>query len=1017
MYMSEPNNVQKKKKEPVAQVIHVILLILVALTLGLFIYGQFIVKNTNLFHPRCDVMNLEWTWVNPDGEEEHLVYPVELEVPKYDPISMSAVLPQIQEDDYLCFITGRDFDIYVDGKLRYSYHNEHRKFPGYVVKSLVFVVELDEADSGRTITIERNDTEQDNGYIHEIYKGNMAGIIEMLFRDNALQLTLAMILAMVSAIVTVLAFVMKERAAFNYPLAYLSIGVFMSALWSIFDSFLYQLIFSNYYVDGSIGFMITMLLPYPYFVYVDHLQNFRYHKIYNVLNIVIIADFLILNILNFGKIVSFSDTMPYMSIVLAVTIMIALMTFVYDIFMKNHREYMGQATGFIGLIVCSIIEMFLLNVIGDPYRLDGTVLIIGLYFLLVVSVVEAFGQIGKAQRMAAHATEANRAKSEFLANMSHEIRTPINAIVGMNELIIRETEEDHVKEYAGNVKEASEHLLEIVNDILDFSRIESGKIEIVPREYDTCSLLDAIIPMIKVKASQKKLKFYVEVDRTLPTIIFGDDKRVREIMLNILNNAIKYTNEGSVTLSIERREIEQKDESNTFALYISVKDTGIGIREEDLGKLFHNFERLDYIKNRDVEGTGLGLAITHRLLDMMNGQIEVKSKYGIGSEFTVTIPQGVINAKEIGSYQQYVRETRSELATQEKQGIFAPHSHILVVDDNSMNLKVFCGLLKESQIQIDTCTSGFEMLELIKLNSYDIIFLDHMMPEMDGIQTLHKAKKLDKNLNAKTPIIALTANAIEGAKENYISEGFDNYLSKPIRWEELESILRIYLKAEVRDADPYTEGEDSHIAAVVEQDPEPKNPDSELFDTESEETYGEEATFESQNSTSMVEFYATDLNITALRSLSEPGGPLARVTSETMEKAEPAEKTQKKQTAEEPMKKSGGLDRNMAMLYCGGLEELYEETLKTFIESEDEIKIELQIALEEENVTQYRVRIHALKSNAKTIGAMELFGRARDLEDACKNDNFEYVHQNHEDVMKLFDATIQMALEVLGEKV
>lgn len=997
--MNETQVKQKKKIEPVAFAIHIIVLAIAAVTLGLFIYGQFVLKNSNLFQPRCSVLDLEWTWINPDGETEILKYPVELQVPKYDSITMSAVLPHVNEDDYLCMITGRDFNIYIDGELRYRYDNDNRDFPGYVVKSLLFVVELDESDSGKTITIERNDTEQDNGYIHEIYLGNMAGIIEMLFQDNALQLTLALILAMISAIVTILAFVMKKRAAFNYPLAYLSVGVFLSALWSIFDSFLYQLIFRNYYVDGSMGFMITMMLPYPYFVYVDHLQNFRYHKIYNVLNIAIISDFVILNILNYGKIVSFSDTMSYMSIVLAITIMIALMTFVYDIFMKNHKEYMGQATGFIGLIVCSIIEMFLLNVVGDPYRLDGTVLIIGLYFLLVVSVLEAFGQIGKAQRMAAHATEANRAKSEFLANMSHEIRTPINAIVGMNELIIRESAEENVKEYAGNVKEASEHLLEIVNDILDFSRIESGKIEIVPREYDTCSLLDTIIPMIKVKASQKNLKFYVEVDSTLPTTIYGDDKRVREIMLNILNNAIKYTNEGSVTLSIERKEIERKDEPDGFALFISVKDTGIGIKEEDLGKLFHNFERLDYIKNRDVEGTGLGLAITQSLLEMMNGQIDVKSKYGIGSEFTVMIPQEIVNGDEIGSYQKYIRETKSDLAEHEKHGVFAPNSHILVVDDNKMNIKVFCGLLKESQIQIDTCTSGFEMLDLVKLHQYDLIFLDHMMPNMDGIQTLHKARNMEKNLNQKTPVIALTANAIEGAKENYLAEGFDNYLSKPIRWEELESILKAYLKLEIREADDIDEAEKSTEEVVVE--PEPRDPDSELFTSESEEEYPKEEISESRHSSSMFEVVATDLNISTLRSLSEPGGPLAKATIKVTESK----------------KAATGLDRNMAMLYCGGMEELYKETLQTFIESEDMVKHELYDAIDKNDITRYRVRIHALKSNAKTIGAMDLFGRARDLEDACKNQNFQYVYDNHDEVMKLFEETIQMAYGALGEQI
>lgn len=970
------------KRDIFSIIIGAIMAVILAGLIALLVYGQIMIKNPDLFNPRCDILDITWTWEKEDGDETGIVLPAILDQDEVTPITMSAQLPDnIKDDDMLCFVTGRDFEVYIDHHLRYVYSDNERKFPGYVVKSVVVPVELSAQDSGKEIRIVRNDTELSNRYIHEIYLGNMYGILSRLVRENGLQLILSVILAVVALIVWIIAMFVQRRKYYRVPLGYLSGGLFASAMWSIFDSLLYQFIFGNYYVDGCMGYLITMLIPYPYFLYVDCLQKRRYHKVFQVLSLILLIDFVVISGLHFSHMVSFADSMLAMNSVLATVILVALILLAYDIFVKAHREYLTLAIGFAGLIFFSIVEIFMLNVVGEPYRLDGIFLIIGLYFLLVLSSIDAYNQTVNAHHEAAHAQEANRAKTEFLANMSHEIRTPINAIVGLNELIIRESEKNQVREYATNVKEASEHLLEIVNDILDFSRIESGKVEIVDQEYDISALLNAIIPMMQMRAAEKRLKFFVDVDPTLPRTLYGDDKRIREILLNILNNAIKYTNEGSVTITMSRRDAE-----SGFYLFISVKDTGIGIKESDFDKLFTNFERLDYARNRDVEGTGLGLAITHQLLDLMGGLIDVKSEYGIGSEFMVWIPQQIVDPKPIGAFDRYMRNYHQATRDGQTTNIFAPHARIMVVDDNRMNLKVFCGLLKDSQIRIDTCTGGAEMLDLIEMNHYDIIFLDHMMPGMDGIETLHRAKNSEKSLCRDTPYIALTANAIEGAREEYLKEGFTDYLSKPIRWTDLEELLckYLHLEKEMSEASENPEYE-SDGAKTSEQNPE-----------RSETTISDYLHSESAIPSAPV---AEELNIAAIRGLFEAEASTASTVSEEQETSE-----SERHPSPEKL-----LDHNMAMLYCGGLEELYHETLEVFIDSAQSVKDEMDAALEREDLEAYRVHAHSLKSNSKTIGALELFGCARDLEDACKNQNIDYIRKNHFEVMDMYDETVAMA--------
>ncbi len=395
----------------------------------------------------------------------------------------------------------------------------------------------------------------------------------------------------------------------------------------------------------------------------------------------------------------------------------------------------------------------------------------------------------KLKESADAAIAADKAKSDFLAQMSHEIRTPINAVLGMNEMIIHESGDDRIREYAANIQSSGRTLLSLINSILDFSKIEDGKMEIIPAEYETAVLINDLVNSISPRAAAKQLDLIVKADESLPSALKGDDMRIKQVILNLLTNAVKYTEKGSVELVIRG----ENSDGGQLDMYVEVTDTGIGIRKEDLDDLFESFKRLEVKRNRNIEGTGLGMSIVTRLLDMMNSRLEVKSVYGEGSTFSFKIKQGIVSAEPMGDYEKRILADHEN--DSKGQYLYAPGAKVLVVDDNSMNLKVAENLLGLYGISADTADSGAQALEKMRGSSYDVVFLDHMMPKMDGIEVMHEILRHD--LMAKgSAVIALTANAIIGARDMYISEGFSDYLTKPIESRELEKQLRRFLPEE-----------------------------------------------------------------------------------------------------------------------------------------------------------------------------------------------------------------------------
>lgn len=450
-----------------------------------------------------------------------------------------------------------------------------------------------------------------------------------------------------------------------------------------------------------------------------------------------------------------------------------------------------------------------------------------LSFLIVKPYVKAQGELLEEK---VRAESASNAKSDFLANMSHEIRTPINAVLGMNEMIIREDNRaldvaesdpmlvqealENINVYAGDVKKAGHNLLAIVNDILDFSKIEAGRMELAEAPYQLSSLINDINNMIMFKAQDKGLVFNVEADPSLPDELSGDEVRVRQILTNLLNNAVKYTEKGSVILKLRGK----KQDENTLLLTIVVWDTGIGIKPEDKEQLFNKFERLEMDRNSTVEGTGLGLAITHNLIELMGGNIEVESEYGKGSIFTVNIPQKIVSGSTLGDLQTRLKDNAPGNRPY-KESFRAPDATILIVDDTRINLTVAVNLLKNTKMKIDTATSGEEAVNMASKTRYDVIFMDQRMPGMNGTEAFHKIRETENGASKDVPVICLTADAVIGAKERYLSEGFSDYLTKPIDNFALEKLLMKYLP----------DGKVELINEEVSEISEEENPEEEAF--------------------------------------------------------------------------------------------------------------------------------------------------------------------------------------------
>lgn len=889
----------------------------------------------------------------------------------YELIVMENVIPKEYFGMTMSFLSAdKSLRVWIDGENIYEFGVSDERYFGHTPGSIVNFIDIPVGLQEGRIRIEMVSPYSDYAArMSDITIGSRDVLILQLLQENMFNIFCNLIILMCSMIFFVLFLIQLISGQNTGGIQYLCGYCIVASLYYFVETKVLHIFYGNQTFYSVLVFLCLMMIPFFISLYYANGVFGIYKKRWQILLGLICANIVVQTVLQLFNIVDFMD-MAFCSHALIVLTVLTVAKSYIDIV----REKKGSSIqlGILALLfmgaggIIDIVRMYTVA-IGDMGRFSrfGTTCfsIIMLYQHFNQVIKEYTGNIEENARLLKNEMEyiekkneqlkianelaeearqeaiaANAAKGKFLAHMSHEIRTPINAVLGMDTMILRESKDMQIKEYALDIQNAGQNLLALINDILDFSKIESGKMEIIHVEYDFSSLIHDISNMIKAKATAKKLDLHILVDEKLPSRLLGDDVRVRQVLVNLLNNAVKYTQKGTVTLRVGGRL-----EGRKAVLDFSVEDTGIGIREEDMQRLFEEFQRIEEKRNRNVEGTGLGLNITTRLLLLMGSKLQVESSYGKGSRFYFTLEQQIVDSTPVGNLEERIR---SQSTVYSYMAAFtAPEAQILVVDDNATNHKVFVSLLKGTRVNIDVADSGKACLEMIVKKHYDLIFLDHMMPEMDGIETLHRMNDMENSKCAGVPIVALTANAITGAKEMYLAEGFSAFLPKPINPEKLEQMILRLLPRDLLKFDVDEEEQQDAVAAE------------------------------------RIEVHVQD--------------------------------------AELPM--VDGIDWSYGLMHLPGTELLMDTVVdfyKTIEAEADNLEsCYTESKLNPDMLTQYRIKVHSMKSSANLIGAAVLGGMAKILENAARDADIKIIDALHDIFIKEWRSYREKLKDVVSSRI
>lgn len=794
------------------------------------------VDNMTLSKGEIYDFNTGWIITRQDGSSQKIKsLPYSERSKAGEKIILNNTIPKKYSGMTMSFLSAdKQFRVTIDGRQVYEFGvNDSRPF-GKTPGSVTNFIDIPENLTEGKIEIEMISP-------YDNYASNITGItiskrdtsILNLLKSNLGNFAMCIIILACGITLFMLAFIQAFSRQTRDGISYLGFMCIFGTIYFSIETKSLNVFYGNQTLYSNLVFLVLMLWPvFMQMYYINNLEE-KFQKIFYILLFLTLTNVACQLTLQILGVFDFMNMAFVSHILIFISGMAILFSLICTIRKGKDKLFALEFLGilaFIGGSAADLIRLYTIHIgdFGKYSRFGMTIFSLLMVFVHILKVIRGYSasiaenarhmqmevQVieeknqeltianEEAEKAKAEAIAAAKAKSVFLANMSHEIRTPINAILGMDTMILRESDDKDILEYAGNIQSASQTLLSLINDILDFSKIETGKLELVQGDYALSSLINDVYHMLLGKAKEKGLAFNVDSDKNLPAKLYGDEVRIRQILVNILNNAIKYTEKGSVTLKVSMAEQQNADAINNnnvtgsqpaknIIITFTISDTGIGIKSENISHLFDSFSRFDENKNKHIEGTGLGLAITKQLTKLMNGKINVTSKYGEGSVFEVSIPQKIVSDLKIGDISEKYNATPDK--KKKKASFTAPDAKVLVVDDVKMNINVFKALLKRTKISVDSAMSGPEALEMIKGNKYDIIFLDHMMPDMDGIETYKHMKELEESPNKDTTVIMLTANAIMGAKEEYLGIGFSDYLSKPVQAAKLEAMILKYL--------------------------------------------------------------------------------------------------------------------------------------------------------------------------------------------------------------------------------
>ena len=736
----------------------------------------------------------DWEVIDSAGESFMVEAPYRDERLKNEDFTIVSKLPDdILDGSYICFITRGNVDVYIGGELRKSFDRfKDIALPGGTVKNFYMLVPVEPYDSGMEIRMTRYRIDRRLEIVPEVFVAGPSGIHSVMIGKYGMSFIMSAMLLVLSGFVMLVAVGIQIGHRRTISLLYAATGIFVTAGWLITDSYLYPFVFGHYHIDGVTNYIFCMMLPIAFLLYIDSIQKGRYRKVIIALLAVSFMSLIVFSLLHFTGVFVFPQALLYIDIILGIAILGVFAILMLDVRKGHAEDYMYTLIGFLGFLVSGLITILMLTF--SINKNEGLAMLLGLIFLLVFVIMQQVADMRRVATERQRAIQLSDAKTSFLAGMSHEIRTPINSILGMNEMILRENQDPVIDGYARTVQNSGRMLLSLVNDVLDFSKIEAGKMEITEAEFSLGVMLSEIEMIAGERAQTKNLGYKTLFLSPVPSGISSDEVRIKQVLVNLINNAVKYTDKGSVTLMISGK----PGEEGPYELRFDVRDTGRGIKDEDKASLFDAFSRIDMNTNRNIEGTGLGLAIVNRIVDSMEGRIFVESEFGVGSTFSVILPVEVTDKTPLTEIPDKDEgEAAGDKKDEKKSDFTAPDAKILAVDDNSSNLSIVRLFLKRTGIVPDLCLSGIEAVRLCREKHYDLLLLDHMMPDPDGIETLKMIRNDPDSLNTDTPAIVLTANAIAGSRRMYMEAGFKDYLTKPLNSTLLEETVKRYLPGEM----------------------------------------------------------------------------------------------------------------------------------------------------------------------------------------------------------------------------